>query len=46
MKRYVVRISKSAQNDIYQVIDHISNIYKAKNVKQEFERLQLEIHNL
>lgn len=29
MKRYVVRITKKAQNDIYQVIDHISNIYKA-----------------
>ena len=29
MKRYAVRITKAAQNDIYQVIDHISNIYKA-----------------
>ncbi len=29
MKRYAVRITKAAQNDIYQVIDHISTIYKA-----------------
>jgi len=29
MKKYAVRITKSAQNDIYQVIDYISEIYKA-----------------
>jgi len=29
MKKYAVRISKPAQNDIYQVIDYISKIYKA-----------------
>jgi hypothetical protein len=35
-ERYVVRISKSAQNDIYQVIDHISNIYKAPFTAEKF----------
>lgn len=36
MKRYAVRITKSAQNDIYQVIDHISNIYKAPLTAEKF----------
>jgi len=29
MTKYEIRISKSAQNDIYRIIDHISHIYKA-----------------
>ena len=29
MKKYIVRISDAAQNDIFQIIDHISTIYKA-----------------
>ena len=33
MKRYAVRITKAAQNDIYQVIDHISNVYKVVLIK-------------
>ena len=36
MKRYTVRITKAAQNDIYQVIDHISNIYKAPLTAENF----------
>jgi hypothetical protein len=36
MKRYAVRITTSAQNDIYQVIDHISNIYKALLTAEKF----------
>lgn len=36
MKRYAVRITKSAQNDIYQVIDHISTIYKAPLTAEKF----------
>ena len=36
MKRYAVRITKAAQNDIYQVIDHISNIYKAPLTAENF----------
>ena len=36
MKRYAVRITKAAQNDIYQVIDHISNIYKAPLTAEKF----------
>ena len=36
MKRYVIRITKEAQNDIYQVIDHISNIYKAPLTAEKF----------
>lgn len=29
MKKYIVRISPDAQNDIFQIIEHISQIYKA-----------------
>lgn len=29
MSNYTVRISNSAQNDIFQIIDHISHVYKA-----------------
>lgn len=36
MKRYAVRITKSAQNDIYQVIDHISKIYKAPLTAEKY----------
>jgi len=36
MKRYAIRITKAAQNDIYQVIDHISNIYKAPLTAEKF----------
>jgi plasmid stabilization system protein ParE len=36
MKRYAVRITKSAQNDIYHVIDYISNIYKAPLTAEKF----------
>lgn len=36
MKRYAVRITKEAQNDIYQIIDHISNIYKAPITAEKF----------
>lgn len=36
MKKYAVRITKSAQNDIYQVIDHISTIYKAPITAEKF----------
>jgi len=36
MKRYAVRITKAAENDIYQVIDHISNIYKAPLTAEKF----------
>lgn len=36
MKRYAVRITKSAQSDIYQVIDHISTIYKAPLTAEKF----------
>jgi len=36
MKKYAVRISKSAQNDIYQIIDYISNIYKAPLTAEKY----------
>jgi hypothetical protein len=36
MKRYAVRITKSAQNDIYQVIDYISHVYKAPLTAEKF----------
>jgi plasmid stabilization system protein ParE len=36
MKRYAVRITKAAQNDIYQVIDHISTVYKAPLTAENF----------
>jgi plasmid stabilization system protein ParE len=36
MKRYAVRITKKAQIDIYQVIDHISNFYKAPITAEKY----------
>ena len=36
MKKYAVRISKSAQNDIYQIIDYISNSYKAPLTAEKY----------
>ena len=36
MKKYGVRISKSAQNDIYQIIDYISQIYKAPLTAEKY----------
>jgi plasmid stabilization system protein ParE len=36
MKKYAVRISKSAQNDIYQIIDHISHVYKAPLTAEKY----------
>jgi len=36
VKRYSIRITKSAQNDIYQIIDYISNIYKAPLTAEKF----------
>ena len=36
MKRYAVRITKTAQNDIYQIIDYISNVYKAPLTAAKF----------
>lgn len=36
MKQYIVRVTPAAQNDIYQVVDHISNIYKAPLTAEKF----------
>jgi hypothetical protein len=36
MKKYVVRISDAAQNDIYCVIDYISGIYKAPLTAEKY----------
>ena len=36
MKKYDVRITKSAQNDIYQIIEHISQIYKAPLTAEKY----------
>jgi plasmid stabilization system protein ParE len=36
MKRYAVRITKAAQNDIYKIIDHISTVYKAPLTAEKF----------
>ena len=36
MKKYVVRISDAAQNDIYCVIDYISGIYKAPVTAEKY----------
>ena len=36
MKKYVVRISDAAQNDIFQVIDHISQVYKAPRTAEKY----------
>jgi len=36
MKKYDVRITKSALNDIYLIIDHISQIYKAPITAEKY----------
>ncbi len=36
MKKYVVRISDAAQNDIYCVVDYISRIYKAPVTSEKY----------
>ena len=36
MKKYAVRITKSAQNDIYQIIDYISQTYKAPLTAEKY----------
>jgi len=36
MKKYAVRITKPAQNDIYQIIDYISNFYKAPLTAEKY----------
>ena len=36
MKKQAVRISESAQNDIYRVIDYISEIYKAPRTAEKY----------
>lgn len=36
MKKYAVRISNSAQNDIYQVIDYIAKVYKAPLTAEKY----------
>jgi len=36
MTKYIVRISNAAQNDIFQVIDHISEIYKAPLTAEKY----------
>ena len=36
MKKYVVRVSNAAQNDIFQVIDHISQVYKAPRTAEKY----------
>lgn len=36
MKKYVVRISDAAQNDIYCIIDYISEIYKAPLTAEKY----------
>lgn len=36
MKKYVVRITTAAQDDIFQVIDHISRVYKAPRTAEKY----------
>jgi len=36
MKKYAVRITNSAQNDIYRIIDYISQIYKAPLTAEKY----------
>lgn len=36
MKKYVVRISDAAQNDIFEIIDYISQIYKAPLTAEKY----------
>lgn len=42
MKKYIVRISPDAQNDIFQIIEHISQIYKAPFT---YERYLIELYD-
>lgn len=36
MKKYIVRISRAAQDDIFQVINHISLVYKAPHTAERY----------
>jgi len=36
MKKYVVRISNAAQNDIFEIVDHISQAYKAPLTAEKY----------
>lgn len=36
MKKYIVRISQDAQNDIFQIINHISQVYKASLTAEKY----------
>lgn len=36
MKKYVVRISDAAQNNIFEVVDYISEIYKAPRTAEKY----------
>ncbi len=36
MRKYVVRISDAAQNDIFEIIDYISEIYKAPLTAEKY----------
>ena len=36
MKKYVVRISNIAQNDIFEIIDYIAEIYKAPLTAEKY----------
>lgn len=36
MKKYVVRISATAQNDIFEIVDYISEIYKAPRTAEKY----------
>ena len=36
MRKYVIRISNTAQNDIFEIIDYISEIYKAPLTAEKY----------
>lgn len=36
MKKYIVRISRAAQDDIFQVINHISLVYRAPHTAERY----------
>ena len=36
MRKYVIRISNTAQNDIFEIIDYISEIYKAPRTAEKY----------
>jgi plasmid stabilization system protein ParE len=36
MKKYIVRISNAAQNDIFEIIDYISQVYKAPHTAEKY----------